>query len=202
MHSAQQPSRIKLPLDATAEAQCNIVLFGAAPPLQAVDSVASPEIIGHDCGFRAEVLIEDTHTSLEFFKLQWRSAYVCEAGETLAVCVEQPNTVAWRVKQVCVCVCVLVVCRVCVRAAACALGRGTAFYPHGQVVAVLCFVCGMWLRPVVLPFSYPGHASHVSAFTVSSHLVRFPLFSFTRLELAWNLKKPKSNKPTSPVRHG
>lgn len=68
--------------------------------LQMVDTVARPEIVGHNAGFRAEVLIEDTHTSLEFFKLQWRSAYVCEAGETLAVCVEQPNTVAWRVKQV------------------------------------------------------------------------------------------------------
>lgn len=72
----------------------------AADGRQTVDHVSSPEIIGHDCGFRAEVLIEDTHTSLEFFKLQWRSAYVCEPGETLAVCVEQPNTVAWRVKQV------------------------------------------------------------------------------------------------------
>ncbi|CAM9384881.1 unnamed protein product [Discosporangium mesarthrocarpum] len=64
------------------------------------DPVADPSIIGHACGFRAEVLIEDTHTSLEFFKKQWVSAYVCEAGETLAVCVEQPNTVAWRIKQV------------------------------------------------------------------------------------------------------
>ncbi|CAM9674844.1 unnamed protein product [Ectocarpus sp. 13 AM-2016] len=72
----------------------------AADGKQVVDSVAKPDIVGHDCGFRAEVLIEDTHTSLEFFKQQWRSAYVCEAGETLAVCVEQPNTVAWRVKQV------------------------------------------------------------------------------------------------------
>ncbi|CAM9338772.1 unnamed protein product [Hapterophycus canaliculatus] len=72
----------------------------AADGKQTVDSVATPDIIGHDCGFRSEVLIEDTHTSLEFFKLQWRSAYVCETGETLAVCVEQPNTVAWRVKQV------------------------------------------------------------------------------------------------------
>ncbi|CAN0473091.1 unnamed protein product [Laminaria digitata] len=72
----------------------------AADGTQSVDSVKYPEIIGHDCGFRSEVLIEDTHTSLEFFKKQWRSAYVCEPGETLAVCVEQPNTVAWRVKQV------------------------------------------------------------------------------------------------------
>ena len=72
----------------------------AADGTQSCDSEKSPDIIGHDCGFRSEVLIEDTHTSLEFFKLQWRSAYVCEPGETLAVCVEQPNTVAWRVKQV------------------------------------------------------------------------------------------------------
>ena len=72
----------------------------AADGTQTVDSVKSPDLIGHDCGFRSEVLIEDTHTSLEFFKKQWRSAYVCEPGETLAVCVEQPNTVAWRVKQV------------------------------------------------------------------------------------------------------
>lgn len=72
----------------------------AADGRQTVDASADPDIVGHDCGFRAEVLIEDTHTSLEFFKLQWRSAYVCEPGETLAVCVEQPNTVQWRVKQV------------------------------------------------------------------------------------------------------
>eukprot|EP00752_Nemacystus_decipiens_P014993 g13350.t1 len=72
----------------------------AANGRQVVDTVAKPDLIGHKAGFRAEVLIEDTHTSLEFFKLQWRSAYVAEAGETLAVCVEQPNTVAWRVKQV------------------------------------------------------------------------------------------------------
>ncbi|CAM9135904.1 unnamed protein product [Laminaria digitata] len=72
----------------------------AADGTQDVDSDKAPDIIGHDCGFRSEVLIEDTHTSLEFFKKQWRSAYVCEPGETLAVCVEQPNTVAWRVKQV------------------------------------------------------------------------------------------------------
>lgn len=65
-----------------------------------LNTTDNDDLIGHDCGFRAEVLIEDTHTSLEFFKVQWRSAYVCEAGETLAVCVEQPNTVAWRVKQV------------------------------------------------------------------------------------------------------
>ena len=72
----------------------------AADGSQTVDHIANPDVIGHDCGFRSEVLIENTHTSLEFFKLQWRSAYVCEPGETLAVCVEQPNNVAWRVKQV------------------------------------------------------------------------------------------------------
>lgn len=80
----------------------------AADGRQTVDSVVSPDIIGHDCGFRAEGMISETHTSLEFFKLQWRSAYVCEAGEILAKCVEQPNTAFWRVKQVCVCVCVCV----------------------------------------------------------------------------------------------
>ena len=80
----------------------------AADGSHTVDSVASPDMIGHDCGFRAEVRVEAAHTSLEFFKLQWRSAYVCEDGEKLAVCVEQLNTLAWRVEQVCanVCMCV------------------------------------------------------------------------------------------------
>lgn len=98
--------------------------------------MASPDIIGHDCGFRAEVLIEDTHTSLEFFKLQWRSAYVCEAGETLAVCVEQPNTVAWRVKQVrggdCRCDC---------KSWACG-GMGVV----AKALTVCCFQAGVWGR--------------------------------------------------------
>ncbi|CAM9372117.1 unnamed protein product [Phaeothamnion confervicola] len=64
------------------------------------DPVENRELIGHKCGFRAEVLIEDTHTSLSLFRLGWRSAYVCEPDEALAICVDPPDTVAWRVKQV------------------------------------------------------------------------------------------------------
>ncbi|CAM9312457.1 unnamed protein product [Choristocarpus tenellus] len=80
--------------------RCDALRGMAANGEQVVFPDEDPSIIGHDCGFRAEVLIEDTHTSLELFKKQWRSAYVCEYGETLAICVEQPNSVAWRVKQV------------------------------------------------------------------------------------------------------
>ncbi|CAM9825937.1 unnamed protein product, partial [Phaeothamnion confervicola] len=64
------------------------------------DPVVNRHLIGHKCGFRAEVLIEDTHTSLSLFRLGWRSAYVCEPDEALAICVDPPDTVEWRVKQV------------------------------------------------------------------------------------------------------
>ncbi|CAM9576110.1 unnamed protein product [Phaeothamnion confervicola] len=64
------------------------------------DPVQRRELIGHECGFRAEVLIEDTHTSLSLFRYGWRSAYVCEPNEALAICVDPPDTVEWRVKQV------------------------------------------------------------------------------------------------------
>ncbi|CAM9163729.1 unnamed protein product [Phaeothamnion confervicola] len=51
-------------------------------------------------GFRSEVLIEDTHTSIDLFKQGWKSVYVNFPGEILAQCTHAPDTVKWRVKQV------------------------------------------------------------------------------------------------------
>jgi cellulose synthase/poly-beta-1,6-N-acetylglucosamine synthase-like glycosyltransferase len=58
-----------------------------------------PESIGHGVGFASEILIEDTHTSIQLFKRGWRSVYVNEPGEDLSKCTHQPNSIAWRVKQ-------------------------------------------------------------------------------------------------------
>ncbi|CAM9642369.1 unnamed protein product [Chrysoparadoxa australica] len=56
--------------------------------------------VGKKFGFRAEVLIEDTHTSMELFMEGWRSAYVAELDEVLAICTQPPDTVRWRIKQI------------------------------------------------------------------------------------------------------
>lgn len=57
-------------------------------------------LVGHELGFRAEMLIEDTHTSIELFRQGWRSVYVNEPGEVLAWCTHQPTNLTWRIKQV------------------------------------------------------------------------------------------------------
>ena len=46
------------------------------------------------------MLIEDTHTSIDMFRAGWKSVYVNEPGEHLSECMHQPNSIAWRVKQV------------------------------------------------------------------------------------------------------
>ncbi|CAM9444245.1 unnamed protein product [Chrysoparadoxa australica] len=51
-------------------------------------------------GFRSEVLVEDTHTSIDLFRHGWKSVYVNSPGEVLSVCTLPPDTVKWRVKQV------------------------------------------------------------------------------------------------------
>ncbi|CAM9618770.1 unnamed protein product [Ectocarpus sp. 8 AP-2014] len=51
-------------------------------------------------GFRAEVLIEDTHTSIDLFRQGWKSVYVNFPNERLACCTLPPDTVKWRWKQV------------------------------------------------------------------------------------------------------
>ncbi|CAM9616241.1 unnamed protein product [Choristocarpus tenellus] len=56
--------------------------------------------IGSNMGFRSELLIEDTHTSIEMFRQGWRSVYVNEPGEVLAWCTYQPDNITWRIKQV------------------------------------------------------------------------------------------------------
>lgn len=45
-------------------------------------------------------LIEDTHTSIDVFRHGWTSRYVNEPGEHLSLCTHQPNSIAWRIKQV------------------------------------------------------------------------------------------------------
>ncbi|CAM9743211.1 unnamed protein product, partial [Ectocarpus fasciculatus] len=57
-------------------------------------------LVGKKLGFRAEMLIEDTHTSIELFRQGWRSVYVNEPGEVLAWCTHQPTNLTWRIKQV------------------------------------------------------------------------------------------------------
>jgi cellulose synthase/poly-beta-1,6-N-acetylglucosamine synthase-like glycosyltransferase len=57
-------------------------------------------LVGHSLGFRSEMLIEDTHTSIDMFRAGWTSRYVNEPGEQLSICTHQPNSIAWRIKQV------------------------------------------------------------------------------------------------------
>ncbi|KAG5175292.1 hypothetical protein JKP88DRAFT_250206, partial [Tribonema minus] len=45
-------------------------------------------------------LIEDTHTSIDMFRHGWTSRYVNEPGEQLSSCTHQPDSIAWRIKQV------------------------------------------------------------------------------------------------------
>ncbi|KAG5191792.1 cellulose synthase, family GT2 [Tribonema minus] len=56
--------------------------------------------IGKTLGFRSQMLIEDTHTSIDMFRHGWTSRYVNEPGEHLSICTHQPNSIAWRIKQV------------------------------------------------------------------------------------------------------
>jgi hypothetical protein len=56
-------------------------------------------IFVHNCNTQTQ-LIEDTHTSIDMFRHGWRSRYVNEPGEHLSHCTHQPNSIAWRVKQV------------------------------------------------------------------------------------------------------
>jgi cellulose synthase/poly-beta-1,6-N-acetylglucosamine synthase-like glycosyltransferase len=58
------------------------------------------ENIGTTIGFRSEMLIEDTHTTIELFRHGWESRYVNQEGEYLSQCTHQPNSIQWRVKQV------------------------------------------------------------------------------------------------------
>mmetsp|Transcript_1129 Transcript_1129/g.1733 ORF Transcript_1129/g.1733 Transcript_1129/m.1733 type:complete len:968 (+) Transcript_1129:131-3034(+) len=57
-------------------------------------------LIGKSIGFRSEMLVEDTHTSIDMFRHGWTSRYVNEPNEHLSMCTHQPNSIAWRVKQV------------------------------------------------------------------------------------------------------
>mmetsp|Transcript_8020 Transcript_8020/g.12169 ORF Transcript_8020/g.12169 Transcript_8020/m.12169 type:complete len:1034 (-) Transcript_8020:205-3306(-) len=57
-------------------------------------------LVGHKLGFRSEMLIEDTHTSIDMFRHGWTSRYVNEPGEHLSMCTHQPNNIEWRIKQV------------------------------------------------------------------------------------------------------
>jgi cellulose synthase/poly-beta-1,6-N-acetylglucosamine synthase-like glycosyltransferase len=57
-------------------------------------------LIGKSLGFRSEMLVEDTHTSIDMFRHGWTSRYVNEPGEHLSMCTHQPNSIAWRIKQV------------------------------------------------------------------------------------------------------
>ncbi|CAM9254221.1 unnamed protein product, partial [Discosporangium mesarthrocarpum] len=51
-------------------------------------------------GFRAEVLVEDTHTSIDLFKQGWKSVYINWPKERLSCCTYPPNSVKWRWRQV------------------------------------------------------------------------------------------------------
>eukprot|EP00953_Heterococcus_sp_UTEX-ZZ885_P009466 5570-Heterococcus_DN1.PRE.4 len=55
--------------------------------------------LGKDIGFRAEVLIEDTHTSIAMFKAGWRSVYINMKREDLSKCIYEPVTAEKRIKQ-------------------------------------------------------------------------------------------------------
>jgi cellulose synthase/poly-beta-1,6-N-acetylglucosamine synthase-like glycosyltransferase len=71
--------------------------------LTTINQYADPSVrglVGHSLGFRSEMLIEDTHTSIDMFRAGWTSRYVNEPGEQLSMCTHQPNSIAWRIKQV------------------------------------------------------------------------------------------------------
>jgi cellulose synthase/poly-beta-1,6-N-acetylglucosamine synthase-like glycosyltransferase len=56
--------------------------------------------IGNKLGFRAEMLVEDTHTSIDMFRYGWESRYINEPGELLSHCTYAPSSIDWRIKQV------------------------------------------------------------------------------------------------------
>eukprot|EP00612_Vaucheria_litorea_P005782 CAMPEP_0171461346 /NCGR_PEP_ID=MMETSP0945-20130129/5831_1 /TAXON_ID=109269 /ORGANISM="Vaucheria litorea, Strain CCMP2940" /LENGTH=671 /DNA_ID=CAMNT_0011987675 /DNA_START=409 /DNA_END=2424 /DNA_ORIENTATION=+ len=56
--------------------------------------------VGATIGFRSEMLVEDTHTSIDMFRHGWTSRYVNEPGEHLSMCTHQPDSIQWRIKQV------------------------------------------------------------------------------------------------------
>lgn len=57
-------------------------------------------LVGHSFGFRSEILIEDTHTSIDMFRKGWKSIYVNNAKRPLSRCTHEPDSVEWRMKQV------------------------------------------------------------------------------------------------------
>ena len=75
-------------------------LKGQRPDGKIVDDPNELSLVGKKLGFRSEMLIEDTHTSIELFRQGWRSVYVNEPGEVLAWCTHQPSSLTWRIKQV------------------------------------------------------------------------------------------------------
>ncbi|CAM9949458.1 unnamed protein product, partial [Laminaria digitata] len=75
-------------------------LKGQRPDGVIVDDPKDLSLVGKKLGFRSEMLIEDTHTSIELFRQGWRSVYVNEPGEVLAWCTHQPSSLTWRIKQV------------------------------------------------------------------------------------------------------
>ncbi|CAM9415618.1 unnamed protein product [Ectocarpus sp. 4 AP-2014] len=75
-------------------------LKGQRPDGKIVDDPTELDLVGKKLGFRSEMLIEDTHTSIELFRQGWRSVYVNEPGEVLAWCTHQPSSLTWRIKQV------------------------------------------------------------------------------------------------------
>lgn len=75
-------------------------LKGQQPDGTVVENPKDLGLVGKKLGFRSEMLIEDTHTSIELFRQGWRSLYVNEPGEVLAWCTHQPSSLTWRIKQV------------------------------------------------------------------------------------------------------
>jgi cellulose synthase/poly-beta-1,6-N-acetylglucosamine synthase-like glycosyltransferase len=74
-------------------------LYGAGPSGEKLVEELNPEAIGHQVGYVAELLVEDTHTSNHLFRRGWTSRYVNVPGEDLSMCTHQPNTLFWRTKQ-------------------------------------------------------------------------------------------------------
>ncbi|CAM9632852.1 unnamed protein product, partial [Choristocarpus tenellus] len=75
-------------------------LKGRSPDGRTLADPTDLSLVGHSLGFRSEMLIEDTHTSIDLFRQGWKSVYVNEPGEVLAWCTHQPSNLTWRVKQV------------------------------------------------------------------------------------------------------
>lgn len=75
-------------------------LKGQRPDGTCTEDPKNLALVGKKLGFRSEMLIEDTHTSIELFRQGWTSLYVNEPGEVLAWCTHQPSSLTWRIKQV------------------------------------------------------------------------------------------------------